>query len=196
MIDTEIVSKALAKDKEALSALSSATMPFIEAICRRLKVPESLIDDARQEGALAVMECLPRFDANSGTPFNIFAYRSIMGRIILFLKSEGKFSSQFRQQSLPDMDGQHYRQIGNGVYCEGPSHLKAGFLDEMLPHLHPEEQHVIRQYLVRGTKSAHIAAEMGISQRRVRQIYQSAIETLRLLAEADHISVSDSKTSF
>lgn len=169
-------------------------LPLVRQCCRKASVPKQLRDDAEQEGILAVLERLPSYDPALGKP-QTHCYKAVMGAIIALLKRENKFAARHKQPQDPENYNKScYTVAGGGhdlysdpLYQIAPSvfatRKPAEFDDSLLAFLEDGERDVIERHYFQGQDAGQIAEALGVTRRRVKQLLQSGVETLRLLSE-------------
>src|SRR5215204_3084660 len=64
------------------NAICEQYAPLVEGMVRRLHVPDALLDDARQEGFIGLIEAVRHYDTTSPVHFAIFAKSYVKGAIL------------------------------------------------------------------------------------------------------------------
>lgn len=148
--------------------------------------PQQSFDELLSDGLLALLKAVDKFDFSRGFRFSTYAYRAIARNASQNLARQ---ASQQRQQvqlsaAEPVEDARREKTIDERSWERLRSNLA-----EMMAHLDPREQFVVRSRFALGSQLQartlqSLAEELGVSKERVRQLEQRAILKLNRLASA------------
>jgi RNA polymerase sigma factor FliA len=144
--------------------------PVVSAFLRRLPFNVTK-DDLLAAGTIGLFDALRRSDPNIPT-FRSYANLRIRGAIIDELREQDWLTRRAR-----------LRSVGFSRVPEEILETYAATVEEELPEVSLEclperEQHIVRR-LLSGVKHCEIAAELGVSQERISQLYRRAVGILR-----------------
>ena len=148
-----------------------------------------LRQDIEQEALLALWEATQKFDATQGAKFSTFAYRTIHGRILDFIKSEmrhvkakkpkdtgSKLTAAFQEEPIPapdllssdfDLAKEYEREAINEL------------IGSTLACLTEKELDVVRLLFWRDLAATDVARTISISNARVSMLAANARKRLR-----------------
>jgi len=162
-----LISLAQAGDEAACATVvRHYAGPTIRSI-RRLGIPASLHEDAFQEGCLALVQAVQRFDTKDPQPFAGFAWRCVRQRLCMLLRHDQR---RLAQSGIP------WRAPDPG---DGRTTQEIAELQKLLSD---REARVIRHLYGLDDASSEtlrsLASQMGCSHERVRLLHKRAIEKL------------------
>lgn len=159
-------------DEEAREALILAYRPLVFWIARHFSVPYALFPDLVQEGMIALIHSIDRFDIERHLRFSTFAYYRIRGHMSNYLKRvEAKaptpLDDEFIESHTDDLE-----RIEENIEW-------ATALEEGLRSLPEKESDVIAALLLEGRRAREVATEKGIDVSHVYRLQRSALARLR-----------------
>ncbi len=138
--------------------------------------------DLIQEGLLALLRAVELFRPEEGVRFSSYACRAIRARMVQAAGRARRFPRTL--SFLADQDSD--RQVGppdEAQAEETEARRKAEWqrqaLEAALAQLRPRWAHVIRARFFAGRTVGELAAELGVSRQRVRQMGVNALTRLR-----------------
>jgi len=162
-----LISLAQSGDEAACAAVvRHYAGPTIRSI-RRLGIPASLHEDAFQEGCLALVQAVQRFDTRDPQPFAGFAWRCVRQRLCMLLRHDQRRLAQsgIPWQAPAPGDGHDLPEIA-----------------ELQKLLSDSEARVIRHLYGLGDAPSEtlrsLAGQLGCSHEQVRSLHKRAIEKL------------------
>jgi RNA polymerase sigma factor (sigma-70 family) len=169
-----------------------ALLPLIQRIAARskLRLP---IEDLVQEGATAVFEALPRWDASRGAKLETWLAPRIFGamrdyaRKFRFLKG----GQRSRQESIESLDrAQYFTDTGNRVslHDELPARkgIPRGDWQRLLRGFSKRERIILIGYFVLDRTMKQIAADLDVGESRVSQQMAALLDRFRRLEISEH----------
>jgi RNA polymerase sigma factor (sigma-70 family) len=192
----EQVSKAKAGDDEAVAIVLSAVMRRVYWLAQRYERVD-LLDDMIQEGALAIMTAVERFDAEKAGDSSFVSYASlwVKSRIRNYLKKEVQIRTQdkveYKSMDEPIVDDE--RRLHDVLPSEALtpsaqyqlSHDKMVLL-ELMERLNDNERDAIVRTFGIGVEKEprdRYAKRCGVTGQTIYNRVQSGIRKLRKMAE-------------
>lgn len=168
------------QDGEARGKLIEQYQPLVfrEALVYRDAKADMM--DLIQEGTIGLIEAVERFDHTKEVAFSLYAVHRIRGRILDFLRLEGR-SASIMGASLEE-DGAWWEQMPSQ---EKPLELtveEQSFTElvlESVRRLPGREQLVVEEFYLGEKSIKHIAEEMDISQSYISRLQKRGIKRLR-----------------
>lgn len=179
----KLIKKAQAGDIEARNLAVLHNMRLVCLVAKD-KYKSSEINDVLQEGAIALMNCIEKFDLSRGTRFSTYAVWAIRNRFTRFY---------YQRKRVTD-----HESVGNGdcnmmdeSWEPDDLMIHKDELKEAMGELKSREIDVL-MCRVDNIKFDTIAARLSVSRERVRQIERRALEKLSKKVGSDKfISVSN-----
>ncbi len=153
--------------------------PLVRSLARRMNCSW---EDACQEGRLAVVEAVYRFDATRGCYFGFFVKKRVWAALRTLQRREWRWLGEVLKRAPANEDEERDR------WEEQPD-PRAQVLDERLfwqllsEVLSEREQLVIKKHLVAGHTLRELAAEEGVSVETVKTWKRRALHKLRAAAD-------------
>ncbi len=192
----EQVSKAKAGDDEAVAIVLSAVMRRVYWLAQRYERVD-LLDDMIQEGAMAVLCAIEKFDEDRAANSSFIFYASlwVKSRIRSYLKKEVQIRThdkvEYKSMDAPLVDDE--RRLHDVLPSDAPtpsvqcqlSHDKTVLL-ELMERLNDKEKEAIMYAFGIGVKQSlreDYAKRCGVSSMTVYNRIRSGIRKLRKMAE-------------
>lgn len=192
----EQVSKAKAGDEEAVAIVLSAVMRRVYWLAQRYERVD-LLDDMIQEGAMAVLCAIDKFDEDKATDSSFIFYASlwVKSRIRSYLKKEVQIRThdkvEYKSMDAPLVDDE--RRLHDVLPSEAPtpsaqyqlSHDKTVLL-ELMERLNDNERDAIVRTFGIGVEKEprdEYAKLCGVTGQTIYNRVQSGIRKLRKMAE-------------
>lgn len=169
-----------ADDESARTALIEHYQPLVfrEAMNYRNAVPDVM--DCVQEGTVGLIEAVERFDYTKGVAFSLYAVHRIRGRILDFLRKEGKGGVLWTSPNEEEEDW--WEQLPD----EGPSienrvetQAFQAVVNEAIGRLPSNERHVMEQVYLEDRSIASVAGELSTSNSYIHRLHRQGIKRLR-----------------
>lgn len=172
-------------------------LPLVERIAHRSKLPFPT-EDLIQEGAMAVFEALPRFDAGRGCKVETWIAPRIFGALRDYARRMGRLlhggARTGRVERLVSIDQTIQRRScdrpiavkdliqsppdrGRAYSADGWSGVTAG--------LSQRERLLLTEYFIGGRTMREIAGGLGLSESRISQQMSRLLARLRVADEQD-----------
>ncbi|SUP42506.1 sigma-70 family RNA polymerase sigma factor [Veillonella criceti] len=167
-------------DETARTALIEHYQPLVfrEAMTYRQMVGDVM--DCVQEGTVGLIEAVERFDYTKGVAFSLYAVHRVRGRILDYLRKEGKGGTVL---SAPNEEDEYWwEQLPD----EGPSIEMAveskafqQVVVDALERLPGKERHVMEQVYLADRTIASVAGELSTSNSYIHRLHRQGIKRLR-----------------
>lgn len=149
--------------------------PLVEGMVRRLQVPDSQWEDARQEGFIGLLAAVRRYDTTSPVHFSVFAQHYVRGAIIRRIYTRTQVTEVVSEEPAAE-----YPTTG-GTYQIDDEAVLGVHLEAWMAGLSPADAWILRRLYWDDADTNQIAVELGVTRRRVNQRHA---EILRLGAIA------------
>ena len=139
--------------------------------------------DIIQEGTVGLIEAVESFDAQRGVAFSLFAVHRIRGRMLNFLKKEGR-------SDLACIDGGQGGEIeaspkeliedtAVSVAEQAEHHELAGQLHNALARLPQKERFVLEKVYLKSAEVKDVAELLNVSTAHIYRLQKSGIRRIR-----------------
>lgn len=167
-------------DESARTALIEHYQPLVfrEAMAYYRVVPDVM--DCVQEGTVGLIEAVERFDYAKGVAFSLYAVHRVRGRILDYLRKEGKGGTVLAGSA--DDDEYWWEQLPDeGPSIESAVETKAfqQVVVEALERLPCKERHVMEQVYLADRSIASVAGELDTSNSYIHRLHRQGIKRLR-----------------
>ena len=152
---------------EAREELIIAYRPLVFWLAGKLKTSSSLRQDVVQEGMLALISAVDRFDPKRDLRFSTYAYHRIRGQMINLLERSE------RRAPIPVDDEQ--------LFFDEPEPADEDWLDaaESIERLQGKEAVVVGALFFEGKSPSEVADEQNIDVSHVYRLRRSAVAKIR-----------------
>ena len=157
-------------DEGARESLILKYRPLVFWFVRQFQVSRSSFPDLVQEGMMALVEAVDRFDPEKGTRFSTYAYYRVRGHMVNFLQRRES------RAPLPVEDVEPFMEQGDGAMS--PDWALA--LRDGMASLSDREIAVIDELVVQGTRAKDYAQELRVDVSYVYRVQRRALAKLRL----------------
>jgi len=180
VIDTDLVSRAAKRDRDATAALLTEIRPGLVRYCRarlgRIGGAYTTADDVAQEVCIALLRALPTY-RDMGRPFSAFVYGIAAHKVADAQRAAMRGSAVTPVEEIddePDTD-------------PGPEQLAentdlARRLSELLGRLPETHREIVLLRVAVGLSAGEVGAVVGMSAAAVRVTQSRALAKLRTLA--------------
>ncbi|WP_195269128.1 sigma-70 family RNA polymerase sigma factor [Eubacterium sp. 1001713B170207_170306_E7] len=162
--------------------------PLVLSVLSQCPVPENRLEDGFQDGCVAFMEGLNKFDPGCGSPFNAFI-KAYLRRYFMKWRS-----GQFNRSVSPSMTLD--TPVGQGltlleVVADGQTDIEGGHLRAQsrqdwhsrlrrgLAALTQRQKQVVYCHYQKGVPLLQIARELGLSPSTVRSYHERALKKIK-----------------
>lgn len=159
-----------AGDENAREVLILQYRPLVFWFVRRFQVGRSSFPDLVQEGMMALIEAVDRFDPTKGNRFSTYAYYRIRGHMVNFLQ---------RREARAPVPVEDLELLQDPVE-EDPAMDWALTLQDGLASLSCRENAVLDELVVQGKRAKEYAEELRVDVSYVYRVQRRALAKLRL----------------
>lgn len=148
-------------------------MPFSHLTC---------IMDVIQEGTVGLIEAVERYDHMRGVAFSLFAVHRIRGRMLDFLRREGRVDIACMEETLEDASGnlkENLVDTAASVPEQAESHELSGRLHQAMERLPAKERAVLEGMYLRSEDAAQMADSLQVSSSHIYRLQKSGIRRVR-----------------
>lgn len=145
-------------------------------------------DDLLQEGLIAFLEAVRRFDLSRSTRLSTYAWKTVAGQLKNYLRSGRPHRQAVSVEDLPDMTGNPHllpeEIVGDEV--DYPEHMRRLIDDEhetrivqrALSKLTPKQRRAVKLHYWEDMRQVAIAERMGVSRPAISQLLRRALNQL------------------
>ncbi|MDI9370989.1 MAG: sigma-70 family RNA polymerase sigma factor [Synergistota bacterium] len=156
-------------DEDARDELIVSYRPLVFWLARRFTVRPSSYQDLIQEGMLALIRAVDRFEPERHLRFTTYAFHRIRGQMINFLQ---------RSESRAPVPVDDEYLVVEDPFSPDVFETMLAVLDEM-KRLPEREESVVRALLIDGKNAREVALERGIDVSHVYRLRRNALAKLR-----------------
>lgn len=138
-----------------------------------------------QEGTVGLIEAVERFNYNKGIAFSIYARHRIRGRILDYLRKEGKrdvLIAAIDENSEPWWESIPNSEVSTEVLIEEQTFQEQ--VKESIKELTPSEQFVMKEVCMNGNAVKNVASDMEISQSYIYRLQRQGIKKLKKIVSS------------
>ncbi len=157
-------------EEDAREALILQYRPLVFWFVRQFQVSRASFPDLVQEGMMALIESVDRFDPDKGNRFSTYAYYRIRGHMVNFLQRRESRAPLPVEDMEPLLE-----QEGHSMSPDWMLALRDG-----MASLSDRESAVLDELVVQGTRAKEYAEELQVDVSYVYRIQRRALAKLRL----------------
>jgi len=177
-------------------AIVRANLRLVVSIARKMVEPAITLDDLVSEGNLTLMRAVEKFDFSRGFRFSTYATHAIRRNLWRMLQNRQRQHKRERCGELEELVTVAAPDDAPAVSADRLLPRLRGMLEQLLDRLDDREQLILRARFGFGTLEERqtlqvVAARIGLSKERVRQLEGRAIAKLRSYAEEQHLGASE-----
>ncbi|MEX5284744.1 sigma-70 family RNA polymerase sigma factor [Selenomonas sputigena] len=167
-------------DRAARQCLIESYQPLVFKTALPWRARENLMD-ILQEGTVGLIEAAESYDWQRGVAFSLFAVHRIRGRMVDFLKKEGK--SDIACMDSPLEDGREPWELLPDMALPVAEQAEAGLLrDELhraLERLPQKERLVLESVYLKSEEVTAVAEFLHVSASHIYRLQKSGIRRVR-----------------
>jgi RNA polymerase primary sigma factor/RNA polymerase sigma factor len=172
-----------------------ANLRLVVSIAKKFVNAANTFEDLVSEGNLSLLQAAEKYNFSLGNRFSTYATRAIRNNLFHYVTDGHK-----RRQRFPCVEDDCLRAAEdsrpNEWYSETAFLANKGAAHRLLKYLDPEKRSILESRFGLQPEGVPctlktLAAELGVSRERVRQIEARAIRELRLRAEEENITFAE-----
>jgi RNA polymerase sigma factor (sigma-70 family) len=180
---------------EARADLVRANMALVLAMAKRTRIPNVEFGELVSEGNMALLRSVEKFDVSRGFKFSTYACRSILKSFNRLASKTGRYRQHFPTEYNPDLERSDYDVHKHEIQREDSIDALTEILDRNRARLTQVEQTIVRERFAigrhgkggRGRTLAEVGRIVGLTNERVRQIQNLALEKIRTVLDEEYL---------
>jgi RNA polymerase sigma factor (sigma-70 family) len=175
--------------REAQGKLVRANMALVLAMARRTRIPNVEFSELVSEGNMALLRSVEKFDASRGFKFSTYACRSILKSFSRLATGTGRYRQHFPVEFDPDLERSDYDAQRHEMQRDDSIEALRDILIRNRAKLTDVERTIVMERFAigsggKGRTLAEVGKVVGLTNERVRQIQNLALEKIRAALEA------------
>lgn len=173
----------------------SANMALVLAMAKRTRIPNAEFSEMISEGNMAMLRAVEKFDASRGFKFSTYACRAIIKSFNRLAGKTGRYRQHFPVEFDPDLEKSDYDIKKHQIQQdESVSSLKE-ILASNSAKLSDLEMRIVNERFAIGTDAhrgrtlAEVGRIVGLTNERVRQIQNLALDKIRVALDEQCLAV-------
>ena len=168
--EEELWQRHQAGDDDAREAIIVAYRPLVFWLAGRFNVPSSVKQDLIQEGMIALINSVDRFEHKRGVKFSTFAWHRIRGQMINMIeRGEHKAPTPISDEIIERWMTPIYDEDHEIWMC----------VEESISRLPKRESEIISAIFMDGKEPKEIACELGLDISHIYRLRRSAVAHLK-----------------
>lgn len=166
-------------DEEARMKLIEHYQPLVFKVAYGFREVVEDVMDCVQEGTVGLIEAVERYDHSRKVAFSLFALHRIRGRILDYLRKEGKKGVVLAQDEEESFWWELLPAEGASTEHTVETRVFQGIVNGALKRLPSQEKLVMEQIYLEDRPFQSVAEEMEKSQSYIYRLHRQGIRRLR-----------------
>ncbi|MFW5732994.1 MAG: sigma-70 family RNA polymerase sigma factor [Planctomycetota bacterium] len=175
------------------SELVRANMALVLAMGKRTRIPNVDFGELVSEGNMALLRSVEKFDVSRGFKFSTYACRAILKAFNRLATKTGRYRQRFPTEFNPDLERSDYDVMKHEMQREDSVDALRDILARNRAKLTDVEQTIVIERFALGTRKrkgrtlAEVGKMVGLTNERVRQIQNLALEKIRSALDEEYL---------
>lgn len=175
------------------SDLVRANMALVLAMGKRTRIPNVDFGELVSEGNMALLRSVEKFDVSRGFKFSTYACRAILKAFNRLATKTGRYRQRFPTEFNPDLERSDYDVMKHEMQREDSVDALREILARNRAKLTDVEQTIVIERFALGTRKrkgrtlAEVGKMVGLTNERVRQIQNLALEKIRSALDEEYL---------
>jgi len=178
----------------ARAKLVRANMALVLAMAKRTRIPNVEFGELVSEGNMALLRSVEKFDVTRGFKFSTYACRAILKSFNRLATKTGRYRQHFPTEFDPDLERSDYDEKKHDMQLEDSLEALREILSQNRANLSDVERTIVMERFAianrgKGRTLSEVGKIVGLTNERVRQIQNLALEKIRVALDAEYLKV-------
>ncbi len=174
--------------------LVRANMALVLAMAKRTRIHNVEFGELVSEGNMALLRSVEKFDVSRGFKFSTYACRAILKSFNRLATKTGRYRQRFPTEFDPDMERSDYDEKKHDIQLEDSLGALREILAQNRANLSDVERTIVMERFAitsrdKGRTLSEVGKIVGLTNERVRQIQNLALEKIRVALDAEYLKV-------
>jgi RNA polymerase sigma factor (sigma-70 family) len=179
--------------RKTRSDLVRSNMALVLAMAKRAKVNNVEFTELVSEGNMALLRAINKFDVSRGYKFSTYACRAILKSFNRLAKKAGRYRQYFPVEFEPELEKSDEAERNHERHWSDSVEAVQDILARNRARLTEVERTVVTERFAigsggKGRTLAQIGQMVGLTNERVRQIQNAALDKIRLALTEDYLA--------
>jgi len=179
--------------QDAQGKLVRANMALVLAMAKRTRIPNIEFAELVSEGNMALLRSIEKFDVARGFKLSTYACRAILKSFNRLASSTGRYRQRFPVEFDPDLERSDFETQRHEMQRDDSVDALRDILVRNRAKLTEVERTVVMERFSigsggKGRTLAEVGQIVGLTNERVRQIQNLALEKIRVALEEDYLA--------
>jgi RNA polymerase sigma factor (sigma-70 family) len=178
---------------KARSDLTRANLALVLAMAKRTRIANVEFSELVSEGNMALLRAVEKFDVGRGFKFSTYACRAILKSFNRMATKTGRYRQHFPTEFDPELEKSDQDLVRHETQREDSIDALREILANNRAHLSEVERTVVMERFAiasrgKGLTLAEVGKLVGLTNERVRQIQNIALEKLRAVLDDNYLA--------
>jgi len=176
---------------KARADLVRANLALVLAMAKRTKIPNVEFGEVVSEGNMALLRSVEKFDVSRGFKFSTYACRAILKSFNRLATKTGRYRQRFPTEYDPELERSDWDVNRTEIQRRDSVEAVREILSENRAQLSDVERTIVMERFAITTEAkrktlAQVGKMVGLTNERVRQIQNQALNKIRAALVADY----------
>jgi len=182
-----------ARAQQARADLVRANMALVLAMAKRTRIPNVEFSELVSEGNMALLRSVEKFDVARGFKFSTYACRAILKSFNRLATKTGRYRQHFPTEYDPDLERSDFDVKRHEMQRDDSVESLREILATNKANLSPVEQTIVTERYAlmtrgKGRTLAEVGKMVGLTNERVRQIQNLALDKIRAVLDEEFLA--------